>query len=139
MQRPQDRFDARSDDRPEVRPGDHISRTEPIQPDPQLQRSEGRASGIQITLVAIACMLIVSLMIYGLNRPATENVTASAPPAQQTTGTAPPAAEPAPQTGGNVAGGENVAPKGEAGPDQPAQQAVPQQTKPGVVEDDSRR
>jgi hypothetical protein len=113
--------------------------TESIQPDPGLQLSEGRASGIQITMVAIACMLIVSLMIYGLNRPATEDITASAPPAAQTTGAAPPPGEPAAQTGGNTAGGENVAPKGEAGPDQPAQQPVPQQTKPGVVEDDSKR
>lgn len=136
MPRPQDP----TDPRPAVQPGDHISRTEPIQPDPQLRLSEGRASGIQITLVAIACVLIVSLMIYGLNRPATEDVAASAPPAQQTTGAAPPAAEPAAQTGGNVAGGGNAAPKGEtAAQDRPAQQPVPQQTKPGVVEDDSKR
>jgi hypothetical protein len=78
-------------------------------------------------------------MIYALNRPSTEDITAAAPPAAQTTGAAPPAGEPAAQTGGNTAGGENVAPKGDAGPDQPAQQPVPQQTKPGVVEDDSKR
>jgi hypothetical protein len=120
------------------RPDERIRGIDPIQPDPQLQLSQGRATGIQITLVAIACMLIVSLMIYGLNRPGAEDITASAPPAAQTTGNGP-GAEPAAQTGGNTAGGENVAPKGDAGPDQPAQQPVPQQTKPGVVEDDSKR
>ncbi len=123
------------------RPDGRIRDIEPIQPDPQLQLSQGRATGIQITLVAIACMLIVSLMIYGLS-PTTENITAPAPETQQTTGSAPPAAGPAaPQSGGNVAGGDNAAPKDERAPSQqqPAQQPVPQQQKPGAVEDDSTR
>ena len=95
-----------------------------------MQLSEGRASGLQIALIAFACILVVGMMVYGLNQPTSDgNVTASAP-AAQTTGTAPPA----PQTG------DNVAPKTEAGPqDQPAQQPMPQQTKPGAVEDDSKR
>jgi hypothetical protein len=125
------------------RPDERIRDIEPIQPDPQLQLSQGRATGIQITLVAIACMLIVSLMVYGLSRPTTENIAAPAPDAEQTTGSAPPAAAPAaPQTGGNVAGGDNAAPKDEGTPSQqqqPAQQPVPQQQKPGAVEDDSAR
>ena len=87
MQRPRDRSEGRSED--------HISRAEAFQPDPQLQLSEGRASGLQIALIAFACMLVVGMMIYGLNQPTSDgNVTASAP-AAQTTGTAPPA----PQTG----------------------------------------
>jgi len=122
-------------DRPHQRfPGD-----EPIQPDPQLQLSQGgRATGIQITMVAIACMLIVALLIYGLNQPVSEGpLTASAPQGQETTGTAPPQT---PQTGGNVAGGENAAPTDQAAPQQqPAQEPTPQQQKPGVVEDDSTR
>lgn len=112
-----------------------------LQPDPQLRLSRGRASGMQIAIVTIACMLILGFMIYGLGRPATDgSVIAASPPAQETTGAAPPA----PQTGGNVAGGENAAPKSEAAPqdasrDEPAQRPVPQQTKPGAVEDDSSR
>jgi hypothetical protein len=124
------------------RPDERIPPAE-IQPDPQLQLSEGRASGLQIAIVALACTFILGLMIYGLGRPATTdgNDTASAPPAQ-TTGSAPPAEPAAPQSGGNVAGGDNAAPKGEAAQpqqDQPAQEQVPQQTKPGVVPDDSAR
>ncbi len=89
-----------------------------IQADPQLQLSHGRASGLQITIVTLACMFILGLMIYGLNQPVRENLTAGSP-APQTTGAAP--AEPA-------------APRAD-----PAQQPVPQQTKPGVTEDDSKR
>jgi len=115
-----------------------IPSIERIQPD--LERlSEGSASGIQITVVAIACMLIVSLMIYSLNRPASELI-AAAPPAAQTTGTAPSAAQPVAQTGGTIAGSENAFPKGySAAQDRPAQQSVPLQTKPGAVDDDSKR
>jgi hypothetical protein len=119
------------------RPDERIRGIDPIQPDPQLQLSQGRATGIQITLVAIACMLIVSLMIYGLSRPANENIAAPTPKTEQTTGSASPAGPTAPQTGGNVAGGDNAAPKNEAVP--PQQQPVPQQQKPGAVEDDSAR
>lgn len=116
------------------RPEERISQTE-IQPDPQLQLSQGRASGLQIAVVALATMLLLGVMVYGLGRPATDgSVTASAPPAQETTGAA------APQTGGNVAGGENATPKDASAPqDQPPQQQAPQQTKPGAVEDDSTR
>jgi hypothetical protein len=105
-------------------PRQDIQNTEHREPDPERQLSEGRASGIQITVVAIACMLLVSLMIYGLNRPATDELAATAPPGPQTTGAAPPGPEPAaPHTGGNVAGGENAAPKGEtATQGQPATQ-----------------
>jgi hypothetical protein len=64
-------------------------RIEPeFQPDPQLRLSEGRASGLQITIVALACTFILGLMIYGLNQPVTERIIASAPQAQ-TTGVAP--------------------------------------------------
>ena len=119
---------------------EHESRnpaTGDMQADPQLQLSHGRASGLQITLVALGCAFILGIMIYGLNRPVREDVIASSP-GQQTTGAAP-AAEPA-QTGGNVAGGENAAPKVEAAPqNEPARQPAPQQTKPGVTEDDSKR
>jgi len=122
------------------------SEPEPVQPDPALQLSEdGRASGTQITLVAIGCMLIVALMIYGLGRPATTdgNLIASGPPAQeQTTGAAPPAEQPPAQSGGNVAGGDNPEPQKPAQPaaqEQSGQQPVPEKTKPGVVRDDSTR
>jgi hypothetical protein len=111
--------------------------TEKLQPDPQLQLSHGRASGLQITIIAIACIFILGLMIYGLGRPATDgSVIASSPPAQETTGAAPAT----PQAGGNVPAGENAAPKGDApAKDAPAGQPAPQQTKPGVTEDDSKR
>jgi hypothetical protein len=100
-----------------------------------LRLTSGHASGLQITLAALACALIIGMMIYGLNQPTSEgNLTGSAP---QTTGTGAPAT---PQAGGNVPGGENAAPKAETAPqDQPAQQPVPQQQKPGVTEDDSKR
>jgi hypothetical protein len=121
---------------------DERSPSTDIQPDPQLQLSEGRASAWQIAVVALACVAVIGVTIYGLGRPATTDgsVTASAP-SQETTGAAPPAEPAAPQTGGNVAGGDNIAPKGEAAQpqDQPAQEPVPQQTKPGAVESDSGR
>ena len=79
-----------------------IPSIERIQPD--LERlSEGRASGIQITVVAFVCMLIVSMTVYGFGRPATEHI-AAAPPGAQTTGAAPAPAQPVPQTGGTSAG-----------------------------------
>lgn len=112
-----------------------------IQPDPQLQLSEGRANGLQIAVIAFACALILGLMIYGLNQPISDgSVTASAP-SPQTTGAAPPTERPAPQSGGNVAGGENAAPKSEVAQpqDQPAQRPQPRQAKPGAAEDDSAR
>ncbi|HWV52064.1 hypothetical protein [Pseudorhodoplanes sp.] len=107
--------------------------------DPQLDAAHKRASGIHIILAALGSVVILGLMIYGLNQPQPENIIASAPPAQ-TTGAATPAEAPAPQSGGNVAGGENAAPAKDAAPqNQPTQQPAPQQTKPGVVEDDSKR
>ncbi len=117
---------------------------EPVQADPQLQLSEGRASGLQIAVVAFACMLIVGITVYGLGRPsATDgNIMASAPPAQETTGAAPPAEpapQPAPQTGASVPDGENVAPAGEMPQPIPAEEPVPHQVKPGVVGSDSAR
>jgi hypothetical protein len=121
-----------------------IPPAERTQPDPQLELSHGRASGLQIGLIALACLAVVALTMYGLGRPATTDgdISASAPSAQ-TTGSAPPAEAPAPQNGGNVAGGENVAPKppasDAASPQQPATEPVPQQVKPGVVPDDSTR
>jgi hypothetical protein len=67
------------------------------QPDPQLSLSSGKASALQITLTAVASLFILGLMIYGLNQPLREpSQTASAPPAQETTGAAP-QAEPAQQ------------------------------------------
>jgi hypothetical protein len=59
-----------------------------FQPDPPLRMSEGHASGLQITIVALACTFILGLMIYGLNQPVSERIFASAPQAQ-TTGAAP--------------------------------------------------
>ncbi|MGD9921247.1 MAG: hypothetical protein AB7V13_07335 [Pseudorhodoplanes sp.] len=128
----------RTRDQTTDRTEERISRTE-IQPDPQLQLSEGRASVLQIVLVAFACLLIVGMMIYGLNQPTSEgDATASAPPAQGTTATAP-TAEPAPPTDAN-AGSENpAAPDAAAPQQQPAREPVPQQVKPGVVPDDSAR
>jgi hypothetical protein len=118
------------------RPNERFSSPE-FEPDPQLQLSQGRASGLQIAIVTLACSFILGLMIYGLNQPVSENTMASAPPAGETTGAAPAA----PQSGGNVAGGKNAAPKSETAPQeqQPAQQPVPQQTKPSAVEDDATR
>jgi hypothetical protein len=117
---------------------------EPVQADPQLQLSEGRASGLQIAVVAFVCMLIVGITVYGLGRPsATDgNIMASSPPAQETTGAAPaePAAtQPAPQTGASVPDGDNVAPTGEMPQQIPAEEPVPHLVKPGVVGSDSAR
>ncbi len=119
---------------------------EPAQADPQLQLSEGRASGLQIATVAFACMLIVGITVYGLGRPAATDgdIMASAPSAQEeTTGAAAPAEpaapQPAPQTGASVPDGENVAPAGEMPQQIPAEEPVPHQVKPGVVESDSAR
>lgn len=96
-----------------------------------LRLTSGRASKLQITLAALACALILGMMIYGLNQPISEgSLTAAAPPASQTTGAAPSAA---PQTGGNVADEGKAAPKDEAAP--PEQQ----QQKPDATEDGSKR
>jgi hypothetical protein len=133
------------------RPEDHIEEPirerplnpEPVQADPQLQLSEGRASGLQIAAVAFACLLIVGITVYGLGRPSATDgdIMASSPPAQETTGAAPaePAAPPAPQTGASVPDGENVAPAGEMPQQIPAEEPVPQLVKPGVVGSDSAR
>ena len=136
------------------RPDDHIAEPirerplnpEPVQADPQLQLSEGRASGLQIAAVAFACMLIVGVTVYGLGRPSSTDgdIMASAPPAQEeTTGAAAPAepaADPAaPQTGASVPGGENIAPAGEEPLPIPAEEPVPHLVKPGVVGSDSAR
>lgn len=142
MNRPKDRI-----------PEDHlveppqIVETELVQADPQLQLSEGRASGLQIAVVAFACMLIVGITVYGLGRPGSDgDIMAAAPSAQETTGettgAAPagePAAPPAPQTGASVPGGENVAPAGEMPEQIPAKEPVPHLLKPGVVGSDSAR
>ena len=118
---------------------DRISEIERSQPDPQLQLSHGHASKLQITLVALACVIILGMMIYGLSRPERDG-SAAWSPSPQTSGSAPTSEPGAPQTGGNVAGGENAAPKSEAvSQDQPAKKPVPQLTKPGVTEDDSAR
>ena len=84
------------------------------QADPQLQLSEGRASGLQIAVVAFACMLVIGVTIFGLGRPnqTDGNIMAETPPAQETTGAATPAEPASPQTGGNVAGGDNAPPAG---------------------------
>jgi len=50
----------------------------PPQADPQLRLSRGRATRLQITLVTIACIALIVLMLYGLNRPASESATPSA-------------------------------------------------------------
>ena len=134
------------------RPEDHVREPirerpvdpEPVQADPQLQASEGRASALQIAVVAFACMLIVGITVYGLGRPSATDgdIMASAPPAQETTGAAPaePAAtQPAPQTGASVPDGDNVAPAGEMPQQIPAREAVPHLVKPGAVGSDSVR
>lgn len=125
---------------------DHAPQTRLVQADPQLQLSEGRASGLQIALVACACILIIGVTIFGLGRPAPTDgdIMAGTPPAQETTGAAPPAEPAAPQTGGSVAGGENRPPAGATPQDIPAQdipatEPVPHLVKPGVVGSDSAR
>lgn len=71
------------------------------QPDPML--SPGRASLLQQLVVAIAIVLVVTVVFYGLNRNAPENSGATetstastsqpAPPAPQTTGQGPQAGQ----------------------------------------------
>jgi hypothetical protein len=138
MSRPEDRVGEPIRERP-VNP-------EPVQADPQLQLSEGRASSLQIAVVAFACLLIVGITVYGLGRPAATDgdIMASAPPAQEETTGAAPSAEtaapaPAPQGGASVPGGENVAPAGEMPQQIPAKEPVPHLVKPGVVGSDSAR
>ncbi len=110
-----------------------------LQPDPQLKLSTGRANWMRITMVAAACAVILGLMIYGLNQPTQDGSTAATSPSgQQTTGAAPQPEQP--QSGGNVAGGENAEPKQPASKQQtgPAQQPIPEQAKP-TTPDDSKR
>ena len=98
--------------------------TELEQPDPQLSLSSGKATALQSTLTAIASLFILGLMIYGLNSPLTEpNQTASAPPAQETTGAAP-QSQPAP----TAAQPQN----------KPATQAQPEPVKPAQPDDSQR-
>jgi hypothetical protein len=60
------------------------------QPDPALQLSVGRIGAGSITLVAIVCVFILAVVLYGLNSPA---------PNAQDVGT-PPSAASAPAAGG---------------------------------------
>ena len=108
-----------------------------LQADPQLKLSEGRASWLQVTMVAAACALILGIMIYGLNQPVREgSIIAASPGGAETTGAAPQAE----QSGGNVAGGGNAQkPAPAAQPNEPAQQPAPEQTKPATPPDDSKR
>ncbi len=148
MTLPKDRFsnDRIPEDRIAAPTHQEALQSGPGQADPQLQLSEGRASGLQIALVACACILVIGLTIFGLGRPAPTDgdIMAGTPPAQETTGAAP-ASEPAPpQTGGNVAGGENRAPatatpQNNPAQDIPASEPVPHLVKPGVVGSDSAR
>ena len=108
-----------------------------LQADPQLKLSEGRASWLQVTMVAAACALILGIMIYGLNQPVREgSIIAASPGGAETTGAAPRAE----QTGGNVAGGANAQKPEQAAqqPNQPTQQPVPEQVKPGTPDDSKR-
>ena len=112
-----------------------------LQADPLLKLSSGRASWMQMTMVAAACALVIGLMIYGLNQPEPESgIVASSPGGTETTAAAPQdQATPQEQTGGNVAGGENVAPKPPAAQqDVPAKQPTPAQTKPAQPDDSTR-
>ncbi len=123
MPRPHDPVpdDRIPEDRIAVPARDETLQSGPGQADPQLQLSEGRASGLQIAVVAFACMLIIGITIYGLGRPAPTDgdIMASAPPAQETTG---------------------AAPADTAAPQQiPAKEPVPHLVKPGVVGSDSAR
>lgn len=114
--------------------------TEDLQPDPQLKLSSGRASWLQMTLVAAACAFILGLMIYGLNQPEPESgIVASSPGGTETTAAAPQDV-PKEQTGGNVAGGENTDPRPPAAQQQdvPAKQPTPAQTKPAQPDDSKR-
>ena len=103
-----------------------------LQPDPQLKLSQGRATWLQMTLVAAACALILGVMIYGLNQPVREgSVIASSPGGAETTGAAPQPEQ---------SGGENAQkPAPAAQPNEPAQQPAPEQTKPATPPDDSKR
>lgn len=148
MTLPKDRFpnDRIPEDRIATPAHEETLQSGPGQADPQLQLSEGRASGLQIALVACACILIIGVTIFGLGRPAPTdgNIMAGTPPAQETTGAAPPAEPAAPQTGGSVAGGENRPPAGATPQDNPAQnipaqEPAPHLVKPGVVGSDSAR
>ena len=108
-----------------------------LQPDPQLKLSQGRATWLQMTLVAAACAFILGIMIYGLNQPVREgSIIASSPGGAETTGAAPQTE----QSGGNVAGGENAQTPAPAAqqPNEPSQQPTPEQTK-SATPDDSKR
>jgi hypothetical protein len=63
-----------------------------LQPDPEL--AEGPASGTRVALYAIAAMLILGAVFYGLSSPNTSN-SASTTPAQTTANSASPSVAPA--------------------------------------------
>jgi hypothetical protein len=63
-----------------------------MQPDPELALSGGRASRVQIWLVALAAIAIAGLVLYGISQSPQDSQTA-ATPAQTTTGAAPSSAQ----------------------------------------------
>jgi hypothetical protein len=108
-------------------PTEDLPPTELEQPDPQLALSTGRATALQIALTAIATILILGVMIYGLNRPLNEpGQIASAPPApgQETTGAAPQ--------------GQPAQPAAQEPQNEPAQQPQPELVKPAQPDDSNR-
>lgn len=66
-----------------------------LQPDPELALSEGKASRAQIIMVALAALVVLGLVLYGITQPPKDAQTVAAPTPTQTTGAAP-SAEQAP-------------------------------------------
>jgi hypothetical protein len=86
-----------------------------LQPDPELALSSGRASRMQVWMVALAVIAIAGLVLYGLNQSPNTPQTAASPPPATTTGAAPSSEAP-------PASGQQDSQQDKAAPEKPAQE-----------------
>ena len=80
--RPRDRFVSKNSDAPRLPP------QESNQPDPLLQLSIGNRRGGAVALIALICIVIIGVVLYGLNGPTPETHKAGAPVTQSAPATA---------------------------------------------------
>lgn len=66
-----------------------------LQPDPELALSEGKASRTQIIMVALASLIVLGLVLYGITQPDEGSEQVASQPTAATTGSAPSAEQPA--------------------------------------------
>jgi|ERR1700728_3396162 len=68
-------------ERPSTQPAAEPPVQERHQPDPMLQMSTGRAGGIGFAIIAVAVVVILGVVFYGLNRQPGSEHTAAGPAA----------------------------------------------------------